>query len=426
MTTDTLDHDQIHRMYAAIGGTEASDADLVRTVSQRVQLPRAEPADSFILHAPLELLARAALLPWVPSSGRELARLRLVVLLAHFEEAAAAPIGPVPEPTDPAVAAAALRCALAAADLEGTDQAAWSLAVSAPAGAFAELLGADVLPALAAAGHAPIFLYQYPRTALRAQASAELLRPLARELARHPELRVGWVDDRPPGNGSAEALAEALHSVPQMGIPGSTFIFPLMHQVDSAGVAAELLGPTLGGLSPGAAARVLLRCSARAMVLANPDHIAYGWTHCLTMTQAALGIASSISNPQLALDIAGTYVVGFLAALATGPVPDVVELPDPGGTLVEAIGAGRAAAAGRVLHASGVEFGAMRTEIVKRAAGAHDAHVVKYTLACLDAAAADPAAERLYLSGAAALLAHWQATGDPTDPLAYDRALAER
>ena len=426
MTSDILDPDQIQRSYADIGGPETSDADLIRTVSHRVQVPREDPADSFILHAPLELLARAALLPWVPARGKELARLRLVALLAQFEMVTPAMTGPIAEPTEPTVAADALCAAVAGADLEATDRAALSLAVSAPATALAELLGTAVLPALAAAGHAPIFLYQYPRIAPRGEATAGLLRPLARELARYPQLRVEWVDNRVRGNGSIEALADALRSVPQMGVPGSTFIFPIMHQVDSAGVAAELLGPSLAGLTPAAAAQVLLHCSARAMLLANPDHIPYGWTHCLTMTQAALGIASSIPNPQLAVDIAGTYVVGFLAALSTGPVPEMVELPDPGGTFADAIARGRETAGGRVLHASGVEFAAMRTEIVRRAAGAHDAHIVKYVLACLDAAAADPGAERLYLAGAAVLLAHWHATGDPTDPLTHDRMLAER
>jgi hypothetical protein len=38
----------------------------------------------------------------------------------------------------------------------------------------------------------------------------------------------------------------------------------------------------------------------------------------------------------------------------------------------------------------------------------HDAHRVKYTLACLDAAACDPSAARLYLAAAAYLNAWWQ------------------
>ena len=54
-----------------------------------------------------------------------------------------------------------------------------------------------VLPNLAAAAHAPIFLYHLPRVAPRGEATPELLRPLARELARHPGLGIEWVHDRP-------------------------------------------------------------------------------------------------------------------------------------------------------------------------------------------------------------------------------------
>jgi hypothetical protein len=41
---------------------------------------------------------------------------------------------------------------------------------------------------------------------------------------------------------------------------------------------------------------------------------------------------------------------------------------------------------------------------------------VKYTLACLDAAAADPSAEPLYLAAAAYLNGWWELRGDPDDP----------
>jgi len=49
------------------------------------------------------------------------------------------------------------------------------------------------------------------------------------------------------------------------------------------------------------------------------------------------------------------------------------------------------------------------TEIVTRASAHRDAHLVKYTLACIDAAHADPGAARLFQAGAASLLAYWEA-----------------
>jgi hypothetical protein len=41
------------------------------------------------------------------------------------------------------------------------------------------------------------------------------------------------------------------------------------------------------------------------------------------------------------------------------------------------------------------------------AATHHDAHLVKYTLACIDVAARDPGMTRLYLSAAATLAGGW-------------------
>jgi hypothetical protein len=46
-----------------------------------------------------------------------------------------------------------------------------------------------------------------------------------------------------------------------------------------------------------------------------------------------------------------------------------------------------------------------------------DAHLVKYTLACFDAAAADPRHRRLFLTAAASLVGWWQDVIDPDDPL---------
>src|ERR1043165_2338865 len=43
----------------------ASDLRLVEGVADVLATPREDPADSFVLHAPLELVARTALLPFV-------------------------------------------------------------------------------------------------------------------------------------------------------------------------------------------------------------------------------------------------------------------------------------------------------------------------------------------------------------------------
>jgi hypothetical protein len=61
-----------------------SDAALARQVGEVVSIP-CEGIISFTLHAPLELLARQALLPLVAGSGREAARIQMVASAAIYE-----------------------------------------------------------------------------------------------------------------------------------------------------------------------------------------------------------------------------------------------------------------------------------------------------------------------------------------------------
>src|SRR6185295_10185463 len=189
--------DAATRRYHDLGADAWPDATLVGHVADRIRVPRAAPADSFVLHAPLELLARAALLPWVAPEGKLAARLRLLTLLDEFESWEEAPL---PEPVaearpDAPSAARGLAAATAAGDLEAADVEAARVAHAAAPGELASLLGTTVLPNLAAAAHAPIFLYHLPRVAPRGEATPELLRPLARELARYPGLGIEWVGD---------------------------------------------------------------------------------------------------------------------------------------------------------------------------------------------------------------------------------------
>lgn len=417
MTTDPADTDLILRTYAEFGGDDVSDVELVSRIADRVQVPRLGPANSFVLHAPLELLARAALLPWVNPAARRIARLRLVAIATEFEaEPAIESSAPTATAMDPVVAAADLATALAAGDLDAVDRAAATLSAGTTPSELTGLVGDVVLPSLAAAGHAPIFLYQYPRVSPRGEATSALLRPLAREVGRYPELQLEWVRERPAVGGSVAALADALASVPQLGVPGSNFIFPVMHQVDQQ-VAPELLRSTLAGVGVAEVRPIILRAAARTMVMGAAEHAPYGWSHCLTMSQAALEIAPNLSDPSLGVAVAATHVVGFLAALASEPIPATVQLENPGGSFADAIAGGMSTAAARAFHSTDGEFGEIRAEIVTRACARRDAHLTKYTLACLDAMTADPPAARLYLAAAATLLAFWTPIVESDDPL---------
>ena len=386
-----------------------SDRRLAAAVGEVVAVPKEAPADSFVLHAPLELLARVGLLPAVRPEAREAARQRLVWLAASY--AAAGP--PVERtapaaPLEPAEAAARLVPALAAGDLDDVDRYAEALGRRATPEELRRLLAEPVVASLAAAAHGSILLYLLPRVAPRGEVTGAVLRGPARELARMPQWRLRWFED-PDEPVAGTPLADALLDVPGLGLPGSAFIYPIMNQAEESGLAARLLS---GVVSPApdvaAARRDLARVAAWSMLEEPPDHAPYGWSHCLTMPQAVLGLAGRGASPRTAVAVAATHVVGFRAALGSRSLDGRFAPPRPGtDDLAEAIDAGPDLAAAVAWHAPERDVPEVVAELATRASLHHDAHLVKYTLACLDAAADDPEQRRLYLASAASLSAWW-------------------
>ena len=105
----------------------------------------------------------------------------------------------------PAAARAAFADAAAAKDLDAVDTAASWLGRHATSDDVLALAGTTV-DSLAAAGHANIYFLLLVRTAWSSRAALALLRPLAREIARYPELRIEWLDDASfPGVGGPDA-----------------------------------------------------------------------------------------------------------------------------------------------------------------------------------------------------------------------------
>ncbi len=217
-----------------------------------------------------------------------------------------------------------------------------------------------------------------------------------------------WYEDRvPDAHASPAALFDALRATPHLGVPGSDFIYPLMSQVERTGVAADLLSSPTTTAAFGGAARVTLRAAALSMLQEPDDYAPYGWSHCLTMPQATLGVARWCADPSVSLAIAATYVVGFRAALARNALEPHWTPPDPGMSLLAALDGAPDQAAAAVWHAPAEQISGIVTSLATRAAVHRDAHLVKYTLACLDAAAWDRQHARLYLSAAARLLGWW-------------------
>ncbi|MEZ5227782.1 MAG: hypothetical protein R2710_14245 [Acidimicrobiales bacterium] len=64
-------------------------------------------------------------------------------------------------------------------------------------------------------------------------------------------------------------------------------------------------------------------------------------------------------------------------------------------------------AAAAAWHATSEQEVSITQELIDNAAPHHDAHLAKYTLACLDARANDPANGRLFLAAATYLAAWW-------------------
>lgn len=397
----------------------ASDARLGDEVAAAVARPKRAPADSFVLHAPLELLARTALLPLVRPDAHGAARDRLAALGAQYAAAG----DEVGEPRrcaydDPARAAADLVAAIAAGEYDDADAAASWLAMLLDAESLVRALAGDVVPRLAAAAHGSIFLYHLPRVAPRSAAVARTLRPLVRELVRERAWRLDWYRvperrARSAGASPAEAasvLTELLLAPPSPGDPGSSFIYPTMHVVERSGLAAELLDAPTRVLDAATASRALARVAAWSMLQDDPAHAPYGWSHALSMPQATLGVAHACADPRDAIAVAATYVLGFRATLGRARLepswtPPLGAPRDPVAALEGTVDDAVAAA----WHATPEREPLVVEALATRASLHHDAHLVKYTLACLDARRADPEAAPLFLAAAAYLSAWWRA-----------------
>src|SRR5205823_9951272 len=149
------------------GFVDLTDAQVFDRAAAAISIPRQEEANSFVLHAPLELMARRLLLPHVPPRLRRPARERMVWVAARYERSGD------PVESRPSARAApdsvegersALLAALQDGDLDGVDGAArpfLSHATVDEALALAE----PTIDWLAAAGHAPIGFFLASRLA---------------------------------------------------------------------------------------------------------------------------------------------------------------------------------------------------------------------------------------------------------------------
>jgi hypothetical protein len=366
--------------------------------------PPVAEADSFVLHAPLELMARAELLPSVVPSQRNEARQRIVEIASDW----ASRNPHEPTPTGPSTIT--LPDAVAAGDPDAADRALVELAATHTIDEFVAIAGDALLDHLGGAGHLAIFLDQLARRHRPPRWTVTAGRALVRDLARHPAWTIEWIDAERPRVGRPSRNFFDVLADPPSADPGSNFIYPTMHLVDANGMAAELLSVPTRSLPTDEARRQLLRIAALSMLQDDPTNAPYGWSHCLTMPQATLAVAPRTADPQRAVAIAATYVLGFRATQSNTALDPDWQPPHigRGRPLLESDGAEAVALAWHTDDPSGVE-----RELATYAATHPDAHLAKYTLACLHAAHTDPEAAPLFRAAAAHLAVWWRDIDTP-------------
>src|SRR5690349_14551194 len=82
-----IDPDAVHDEYVRGGFADLPDEQLFDRAAATIAAPKDAPADSFVLHAPLELLARRSLLRTVAPDRREAVRERMLWVAATYERA---------------------------------------------------------------------------------------------------------------------------------------------------------------------------------------------------------------------------------------------------------------------------------------------------------------------------------------------------
>src|SRR5437762_5598532 len=144
-------------------GRRMDENRLITSVCDVVSVPKEAPADSFVLHAPLEVLARVLLLPLVRPSAAAQARARLEWVAAKYERAGA-PLADRGEADVASVDVAVPRfvAALAAGELDDVDRLARWLGAHASAPELQRALAGPTAASLAAAAHGSILLYLLP------------------------------------------------------------------------------------------------------------------------------------------------------------------------------------------------------------------------------------------------------------------------
>ena len=434
-----IDPDRIVDEYRARRLEQLSDVELARRVGQIVSIP-CEGIISFTLHAPLELLARQALLPLVEPGGRESARIQMVASASVYEDGtrpitSASSGSEASAGGDRRAAAAALEAAIARGDVDAVEAGALDYAEQYGADTLVETLATTCLISLHAAAHSHIGLWLLLRHGRAGDDRPDLLRASVRHVATRPPEPLRSFDgltasgDRPLAMSPLEVeqrITEALADPPR-GTKGNA-IRPALRAAEKDGLPERLFGElfrhTWSGEQMSAAYRALLRMSARAMLQDDTDAAKFGWSHCLTQPQAAGGLARAGVAPRATLAASFVYLTAYRCN-ASRIALDAKWQPAPvDASVTEALQDSPAVAAARFWHARADERALLRRRLATEASIRNDQHLVKYVRSCFDAAEVDPGSAHVFDAAAAYLAALWMAevpSGHELDDLSAGR-----
>ncbi len=394
-----------------------SDAELLGAAVQVIGKPKLE-LDSFLVHAPLEVMARHSLLPLVSPGDRDLARIQIVATAAHYEaESETAPVpGRKLAPMSAAAAMAELRRALQEGDVELADVLCVRLAKDCGLGSMLDSIADVSLRTLTGAAHTHIGLMLMARIWNEVgPAALNLARAGLRMIAQAPQLNLRPVTRHITLQDLEKELEARLRKVP--ALPGGSLsrgVHGIIQAAEEAGLADGVIGDALLSSEDREgcenALRTVCRISAYSMLADKQEHAKYGWTHCLTMPQAAWALTRFLSARSFiaqAAHSAATWVIGIRAALGNGNLNLSPELQPAAMELSEALVHSPAAAASMAWFASAEQRPEVVRTLATEAAIRNDAHLVKYAFACLDAAGQDPSHAHLFHAAAAYLCSIW-------------------
>ena len=243
---------------------------------------------------------------------------------------------------------------------------------------------------------------------------------MRRKLLPHMQMFVRAFRDDPSTEGGAviPRLRPLLQASPDAideflsGIPRSRMDTPHtgIRGVMARGQAVEVAKvDSASHRTPFEAAGTACVAAARMMLTAETE-LEYGWSHCLTLSDAAWGFVGR-GNDAGAI-VALSYVTGFVSALGFPGWPALVPSTSTRGTGIAAFRQALSSTSPEDAVAIGLgasEDLAMAAwgEVVSQANAMEDAHLVKYVHSALRCASRKPEAEQIFLAAATRLLARW-------------------